>query len=491
MSNKLLALFAFLCCAVSAGYGSNIRAVLMPAILPDIDGEVFSGKLEVPEDRTLPNGRRIAINMIVLAATDSNPATEPLFFLEGGPGMPATDAAVMFANDLPFRRHYDIVLIDQRGTGQSNPLHCDLVGDRTQAQSYLNEMYPPDAVAACRAELEKRADLSQYTTTQFIADLEAVRQWLGYDKINIYAISYGTRAAYAYMRDYPDHVRSAILMGTMPLDGKMPFYHAVAAQAALDSLFDDCQADSQCNLPYPNLRERLETTLEHLRSTAQRLQATQPGTTRLTEVILTAPIFAEKIRSLLYTSEARAYIPYLIRAAFNGDYTLLLEDMIPAEPDSMQWFAEGLYLSLTSAEDVPLIDTTEARRRNDSTFFGNYRVEQQVRAASLWAKTKVPASFYEFKRIDTPILFISGGRDPVTPPYLAEQVAEHCPNSRQLVIPLMAHLPFGLDGAECIYEMMMKFLERADASDVDTSCTSMLRQPPFYPGDHTEKLQGE
>ncbi len=487
---KILTVAAILFCLTADGQANKVRSVLTRCELPDIDGEVYCGKLEVLENRELPEGRRIPLNVIVLMATSQEPEAEPLFFLEGGPGMPATDAAVMFANELPFRQHYDIVLVDQRGTGQSNPLHCDLIGDRTIAQNYLKEMYPAGAVAACRKELEQIADLTQYTTSQFIADIDAVREWLGYEQINIYAISYGTRAAYAYAREYPERVRSAILMGTMPLDGKMPFHHAVAAQAALDLLFADCEADSQCNHLYPELRESLKSVVTGMRDTPLEIRYRPPNGQEQV-VSLAASILMEKIRSLLYTSDARAYLPYLIRAAFNGDYKLLLEDMIPTEPDSVQWFAEGLYLSLTSAEDVPLIDTTEARRRNDSTFFGNYRVEQQVRAASLWAKTKVPASFYEFKRIDTPILFISGGRDPVTPPYLAERVAQHCPQSRHLVIPLMSHLPYGLKNAECTYDMIMEFLESKDAARIDTACVSDLQLPHFYPGDHFEHLEGD
>ena len=109
-----------------------------------------------------------------------------------------------------FRRQHDVVLVDQRGTGQSNGL--SIPREKTP-QHYLSEMHPVDYVREMRHALEQRADLTKYTTSTAMDDLDDVRAWLGYDKINLFGLSYGTRAALVYMRQHPDHVRSVILMG--------------------------------------------------------------------------------------------------------------------------------------------------------------------------------------------------------------------------------------------------------------------------------------
>jgi pimeloyl-ACP methyl ester carboxylesterase len=98
------------------------------------------------------------------------------------------------------------VLVDQRGTGQSHPFQCP--HDATPPH-FLVEMYPVDYVKNCRQVLQQKADLTQYTTPIAVEDLDEVRAWLGYDRINLFGLSYGTRAALVYMRQHPEHVRSA------------------------------------------------------------------------------------------------------------------------------------------------------------------------------------------------------------------------------------------------------------------------------------------
>ena len=198
---------------------------LKPCKLPGINEELLCGKLTVFENRETRSGRTIDLNVVVLPALDSTSKEEPLFHLEGGPGVAATGAADFYAKEgKEYRRHRDVVLVDQRGTGKSNPLTA---AARTRSpQDYLTEMYPVEYVKNLRQALEQRADLTQYTTSIAMDDLDDVRAWLGYDRINLFGLSYGTRAVLVYMRQHPDRVRSAILMGVAPTYLKMPLYHA-------------------------------------------------------------------------------------------------------------------------------------------------------------------------------------------------------------------------------------------------------------------------
>lgn len=219
---------------------------LQPCRLSGIEEELLCGKLTVFENRETRTGRTIDLNVVVVPAIDPSRHETPLFDLAGGPGVAATGAAGFYANEgKEYRRHRDVVLVDQRGTGSSNPLTAPA---RTRSpQDYLTEMYPIDYVNTMRQTLERRADLTQYTTSIAMDDLDDVRAWLGYERINLIGLSYGTRASLVYLRQHPANVRSAILMGVAPTYLKMPLYHARAAKRAMDLLLKECDGDAACH----------------------------------------------------------------------------------------------------------------------------------------------------------------------------------------------------------------------------------------------------
>src|SRR5207237_4633076 len=217
-------------------------ARLKPCRLPGIDEKLLCGQLTVPENRQTRVGRTIGLNVVVLPAFDQKTKAEPLFDLAGGPGAAATEGARFYATDgKEYRRRRDVVLVDQRGTGNSNPLS---VPRKKTPQYYLSEMYPVDYVRNLRQTLERRADLTQYTTSIAMDDLDDVRAWLGYDRINLFGTSYGTRAALVYMREHPEHLRTVTLLGVAPTYLKMPMYHAQAAARAMDLLLLQCEQDA-------------------------------------------------------------------------------------------------------------------------------------------------------------------------------------------------------------------------------------------------------
>lgn len=216
----MLLIFAFSDCSKQPGSGG--LAGLKSCRLPGIDEKLLCGRLTVFENRLTRAGRTIDLNVVVLPAFDQKTKAEPLFDLAGGPGAAATEGARFYAEQgKEYRRRRDVVLVDQRGTGKSNPL--SLPGKRTP-QDYLSEMYPVDYVKRLRQTLERRADLTQYTTSIAMDDLDDVRAWLGYDRINLIGSSYGTRGALVYLRQHPERVRTVTLIGVAPTYLKMPMY---------------------------------------------------------------------------------------------------------------------------------------------------------------------------------------------------------------------------------------------------------------------------
>lgn len=444
-----------------------------------IDEELLCGTLEVYENRTTMSGRKIPINVVVVPSLSDNPTEAPLFYFEGGPGVSSTDAASFFVDMATYRKTRDIVLVDMRGTGLSNPLHCDLLGDPLDLQNYLNEMYPDSAVVSCRRELEKVADLTQYTTPIAVADFEDVRRWLGYEQINLMALSYGTRLALAYMRMYPDQIRSAVLIGPLAPSVRMPSLHAAAGQRALDLLLAECASDSACHGAFPTLRTDLQILHEKLGAAPAAYSIAHPvsGTDVVLEI--RRDIFFEWLRSKMYTTNGARNLPWIITRAAKGDFGPFLQSVIPETFGEPPFLAEGLYLSVTCAEDIPFLDMVAARTGYQSTYFGEYRIVQQTRAAGYWPRGSLPLGYLDPFTSKVPTLIVSGFRDPVTPPSFAEEIRRSLPKGRVMTVQAMAHVPFGMTNPECLFGLIERFIGTGSADSLDESCLKTMQPPPF------------
>jgi pimeloyl-ACP methyl ester carboxylesterase len=449
-------------------------AKLKPCRLEGINQELLCGKLTVFENRETRTGRTIDLNVVVLPAFDQRNKAEPLFDLAGGPGASSVDGAGFYAGPgKDYRHRHDVVCVDQRGTGKSNQLAIP----RDKTPSYhLSEMYPVDYVREMRHELEQRADLTKYTTSIAMDDLDDVRAWLGYDQINLFGLSYGTRAALVYMRRHPEHVRSAILAGVAPTDLKMPLHHAESAARAIDLLLDECERDAACHTAFPQIRDDWRNVLAQVEKQPARVEYSSPGKAGTT-VEIQCGVFGEKIRSWMYGRDKSARIPLIVHHAATGDFAPFLQQAIgPSIPD---FVADGMYLSVTCAEDVLFINQDESAQLNAGNPFGNYRVFQQTRACGMWPRGEIPGDFLEPVRSNAPVLIFSGNMDPVTPPKYGEEVARHLPNSRHIIIPEAGHGVDGLKDPGCVDRIAIEFLEKGDAKNLDVSCVEGMAPPPF------------
>lgn len=445
--------------AVAATSLAATRTIgLTPCHPGKIEEAVLCGTLHVPENRAKPDGKSIALAMIVMPAL-AQPAAEPLFDLAGGPGLAATSGAAIYATDLrPYRAHRDVVLVDQRGTGGADRLACTMKG--TPVQQFTGETFPLDYVQQCRRDLESRGhDLSAYTTDASAEDLDAVRAALGYERIALTGLSYGSRLALVYARRHPDRVARMILTGTTPAWASLPLFHASSAQRGLDLVFDDCAADEKCSAKYGDVRAKLQRVLATL---AAKPEPAPPE------------IFAERLRTLLYMPATSRRLPKIIDSASRGDFAPFLA----LASDGMA-YADGLYLSVTCSEDVPRIAESDVKRSAAGTYFGDYRIRQQQRACRNWPAAKLDPAFWDDVQADVPTLILAGYRDPVTPPTWSYAVASHLPHARVVLIPQSAHLPDGLSNFECWDGLSMKFLDGAELTDADVACVKNMSPSPF------------
>lgn len=452
------------------------RVQFYPCGREELPSDALCGKYEVFEDRKAKAGRRIALNILLLPALSQKAAPDPLFYLAGGPGGAATSYATAgFMTRL--RRERDVVLVDQRGTGKSNPLNCNLYGDRKDMRGFFTDYYSEDALRACRTELEKVADLTLYTTEIAMDDLDELRAALGYDRINLYGGSYGTTAALSYMRQHPKNVRAVALFGVAPPDFKIPLPFAKGVQQAMNRLIEDCAADTTCNTAFPKLRAEFEAVLAQLDKAPVNVTAINVVTKQPQQFALTRAAFVDVVRTLLYFPPTLSLLPRLIHNASLGNFGPLITIAFQVINQLEGQIARGMQMSVICAEDVPFIREEEIARATAGTFYGETRVRAYMRACALWPKSAVSQSFATPVKSDAPVLLVSGEVDPVTPPWIAEEAARHLPNGRQFRIRNGSHYSY-----DCAENLVAEFIERGTAQGLDASCLEQIRRLPFNAG---------
>lgn len=451
---------------------------LVPCKLPGLEEEARCGTLAVPEDRQRPEGRAISLNIAVLPVRGASPAPDPVFAIAGGPGESAVANAPVFAQLLGGARDArDVVLVDLRGTGGSNQLDCALPGSDDDPQAYLGDFLPLAAVRDCAERLRQAGtDPALYTTTEAVEDLEAVRAALGAGKIDLYGVSYGSRVALVYLRSHPDRVRSAVLQGVAPTNMAAPLHHAEDSQRSLDLLLGECEADEACRTAWPDLKRKLAAVQERLAKTPATVEIADPKTKKRVKLTIPLDLFNEELRWRLYT-EALSPIPEYIHRAHEGNFNKLAATILRQRRAlaSGAALSLGTYLSVTCAEDVPLIDPEEAKRLAQGTFLGTYRVDQQVRACSAWPRGKMPPGFDGDVRSDVPVLLISGDRDPATPPRWGEQAARSLSRSRHVVFLRGAHA----GRSPCVRALLADFLARGTVEGLDVACSAETPKVAF------------
>jgi pimeloyl-ACP methyl ester carboxylesterase len=444
-----------------------------PCRVPDYDQDVLCATYPVWENRETRQGRKIGLNIVILPALGPDKQPDPIFEFGGGPGQAIVGNAGGFARR-GLRQKRDVVLIDQRGTGGSNPLHCSLYGKPVDLRLATGDMLPIDAVKKCREKLEKVADLTQYTTAAFADDVNEVRQWLGYGKINLSGGSYGTRMAQVYWRRHPDTVRSVLLIGVAAQDEHIPLAHAYAGQRALDLLLAECASQTECRSAFPDTKADLKAIKERI-DKGVTVTVTDPGSGKKQEVRPTWGLVAEGMRFLMYGPGA-ANLPLQIRKAAQGDLAPLVQMSIERRLNISEGLYMGLNFSVTCAEDLPFITEEMTRTRTAGTYLGDYRVRQQKAVCEVWPRGKAPADVHEPVRSNIPVLLISGERDPVTPPEFGDQASRFMTNHLHVVVPRGSHGAIG----DCTDNLIRNFIDRASVQGLDSSCVASAYGPTQF-----------
>ena len=453
---------------------------LEPCRVSDMHGLVSiaarCGKLSVPEDPDAPDGKRIELAVAVVPAIATRARPDPLFLLAGGPGQGAIEAFVPALDAFSgIHRERDLVLVDQRGTGGSNRLDCDMPDDAATSP----EIAPAELkklAMECLAKLPGRPEF--YTTSIAVRDLEAVRAALGYEHINLFGSSYGTRVAQHYARRYPERTRTitidSIVPSTLPL---MPQI-AIEAQKALERVFARCVADAECDKRFPALADQFARVDARLRRGPVAVSLPDPVTGELRPVEVSRNHLVTMTRMLSYSARAASLLPLLINeAATRGNYGPLAAQALMAGEDLERMIAMGMHNSVVCSEDAPRFEGAADHAALEKTYIGAVMVEGMQAICEAWPRGAVDADFHEPLHSTVPALLLSGEFDPVTPPDYGAAAAAGFSQHLHIVIPGQGH---GQTGLPCVQRLLRDFIESAGVEKLDTACVGDIRPAPFF-----------
>ncbi|HMN46597.1 MAG TPA: alpha/beta fold hydrolase [Povalibacter sp.] len=433
------------------------------------------GRFQVAENRDDPASRTIELRITVIPSLRLQPEPDPLVLISGGPGQSATDFyASTGAAFAAIRRDRDILIVDQRGTGASQPLDCafdsdaDLVIEEPQQLRRLGE--------ACLAKLP--GDPRFYTTSVAVRDLDEIRAALGYEKLNLYGVSYGTRVAQHYLRRYPQRVRSLILDGVVPVDLALGPDIAPRAQAALDAIFDRCTADRDCAAAFPDARDQFRALRTRLEREPVVAHLPDPVSAQWLDAKFGSQHLNAAVRLLTYSDETASLLPLLIHQAQSQQQVdALVAQYLMIERTMDLQFAYGMHFAVVCSEDAPRWDSQPvAEAVLEATYLGANFMRGMRAVCDIWPRGVVDEGFNAQLHSDVPALILSGGNDPVTPAAYGERVLASFAKGRHLVLDGQGH---GQLATGCMPRLLAKFVRSADAGGLDATCLDGVRPAPF------------
>ncbi|HEY4368487.1 MAG TPA: alpha/beta hydrolase [Steroidobacteraceae bacterium] len=433
------------------------------------------GWLEVPEQPDAVAGKKLRLSVTLIPALRSRAEPDPLVILSGGPGQAASDFYAIVAPAFSrIRRDRDILLVDQRGTGLSNRLDCGFSDDVDVGVVDLQQLQAQ--ARACLAALP--SDPRFYTTSVSVRDLDAVRAALGYEKLNFYAVSYGTRVAQHYLRRFPSRVRSIVLDGAVPVDLALGPDAAPLAQNALDAIFARCGAEATCQAAFPDLRSQFGELRAQLEKAPLRMQVADPISAEPMLTTFGDAQLAAAVRLLSYSDETASVLPLLIHQAHTQHQPqALIAQYLMIKRSTETQIAYGMHFAVVCSEDAPHWSQQAIPGATlSATYMGEAFMQGLQTICAVWPHGSVDADFNAPLHSEVPVLILSGGNDPITPRQYGERVLASFPNGKHLVAAGQGH---GQIGNGCMPRVVSQFIATGSTKGLATDCVNNITRTPF------------
>lgn len=453
----------------------DLHACTLPAPAGGGSPAAWCGQWPVAENPAHPEARTIRLRLAVIRSDAQTPAADMVTVLAGGPGQAATEAWSQLAAGLRgLTAHRNVLLLDQRGTGGSNPLTCHDDQSRSDSITQDDAALIRAEASQCAERLSRKADLRMYTTTLAIGDLEQVRQALGAPRLDLIGISYGTRVAQQYAGSYPAAVRSIVLDSVVPNALALGQDHAANLDAALQAQARRCESEPGCRRRFGDPYAELRQLQRQLQAHPQTLNLHDPQRYTVGQASLSADTLAIVARMFAYSPLTMAVLPLSVDAAIHGNAEPLTAQARLLQGRLSDSMSSGMGYAVSCSEDADLLHTRSA---DQHTLLGNRFVSTLQAICSVWPKGDRPPGFHRDFRSAAPVLLLSGEFDPVTPPRYARQVASGLPHARLLVLKGQAH---NVILAGCTPRLVAHFIAQADVAAFDDSCLQGMQAPPFF-----------
>ena len=433
------------------------------------------GVVPRPLDPDDPAAGTIELSVAVVPALSLEPAPDPLVPIAGGPGQSTIEFyASWFGAFERIRQDRDILLVDQRGTGESAPLTCDIDEDIVEGK-YSTEQ----TLRVTRECLDLLAhDPRFFTTSVAVEDLEAVRVALGYGPLNLYGISYGSRVAQHFARRFADSTRTVIVDGVVPPQLPLGPDIAIESQRALERVFARCSEDEACAERFPDLRADFDRLKARLSADVVLVDMADPVSGARDVVEFGEDQLTAAIRLLLYNPRTVALLPLLIDAAGKGHYAPLAAQFQMAATSLAETLSIGMHNAVMCTEDAPFIDWDEVDYDAlSASYLGPLQLEAIRTMCSVWPAGVLDPGLREPLASDLPVLLLSGEADPITPPAYADMAALDLSRAWLLTGRDQGH---GLAAVGCMPRVIDLFIERTALDDGDAACLDEAFAMPFF-----------
>jgi pimeloyl-ACP methyl ester carboxylesterase len=428
----------------------------------------------VAENPRSLEGKTLTLNILRLPAIRDRGA-QAVFILAGGPGQAASDLAPMLGYRFHhLQQNHDLVFVDQRGTGESNPLNCSI---DEQALNLLEQQEKNRELQtryqSCLAQTD--SDLRYYTTPFAVADLEQVRQALGYQTISLWGASYGTRVGLEYLRRHPQVLHSAVLDGLTPVAIALPRYSDEDSSAALAAIFDRCQHDQHCHQAFPDLADNWLALLDALASAPIEADLPHPRSQQIETLQLDQTVVSGWVRFILYSRDLTPLLPLAIDKASKGDFSLLYSMASQGSDGVEEGISTLMHMAVICAEDRQF--SAHISTKETTTLIRSDNLEQYQAICQVLPQGHTRAEFFLPVKSEVPTLLLSGTLDPATPPRWAELAAQGLSRSRHLIVDGAHH---GVSALGCMPRLIGEFFDQGDEHTLDTTCLDKIKPKAFF-----------
>ncbi|MDX1508738.1 MAG: alpha/beta hydrolase [Woeseiaceae bacterium] len=433
------------------------------------------GTLERPLDPDDADAGSISLRVAVVPALNLQPEPDPVVPLAGGPGQGAVQFYSAYANAFePVRRNRDILLVDQRGTGESSRMDCPFDEDVVEGQFSVEQTvaYMKDCLEALPH------DPRFFTTSVAVQDLEAVREALGYPALNLYGVSYGTRVAQHFARRYPDVTRTIVLDGVVPPQLALGPEIATESQKAVDNILARCADDEACAGAFPDIAAQFASVRARLSANPARVKLAHPITGQPESLRFGRLEFAAAVRMLAYSPHSIAIMPLLISEAADGNLQPLAAQYAMTLISMSETLAIGMHNSVMCTEDAPFFDRAGIDRAAlEASYMGPFQLEALQAICSVWPAGPIDEDFKRPLSTAIPTLLLSGSADPITPPRYADMAAA---GLRKAWLLTGEHQGHGQIAVGCMPRIVDDFISKQAIADADIECMQRTFVMPFF-----------